>query len=469
MPAKPATTFSLDEDRARAVLMVQAFEAGSDSTALWTAEDRAWATRLARETTPAGSSDADFIAERARHALMRLAPREPALKRGLGPGLWRPRWCLFAALVGLVSGALIDQMGAAQRINLLAPPLWGLVGWNLLVYLWLLSRLLRLRMSPTLALISLRRQLQRLWSAPAPGGAPMPSFAAATPLASFAASWSRLAAKLNLARAGSLLHIAAAALGLGLMLGLYLRGLVLDYRAGWQSTFLDAHQVQALLNLLLEPAHRLSGLPVPDATGLRVTPEVRANGAAAPWIHLYATTLMAAVVLPRGLLAAASLWRARRLSQGLVLPWGDAYFERLRRARAGAAALVQVWPHGAAPSAQAALGLQALLAAELGGAMPLRLEDTTAYGDEEATPARATGAIAVALFDLASTPEPESQGRFITQLMQGGTLIVVTNESAFARRFAAMPERLAQRREAWRSFCAERGARWLSADLERSV
>ena len=33
MPAKPATTFSLDEDRARAVLMVQALEAGSDSTA----------------------------------------------------------------------------------------------------------------------------------------------------------------------------------------------------------------------------------------------------------------------------------------------------------------------------------------------------------------------------------------------------------------------------------------------------
>ena len=61
------------------------------------------------------------------------------------------------------------------------------------------------------------------------------------------------------------------------------------------------------------------------------------------------------------------------------------------------------------------------------------------------------------------------QGRFITQLMQGGTLIVVTNESAFARRFAAMPERLAQRREAWRGFCAERGARWLSADLESSV
>ncbi len=460
MPAKPATTFSLDEDRAREVLMVQAFEAGSDSTALWTAEDRAWATRLARDTTPAGSSDADFIAERARHALMRLAPREPALKRGLGPGLWQPRWYLVAALVGLVSGALIDQIGAAQRINLLAPPLWGLVGWNLLVYLWLLSRLLRLRMSPTLTLVSLRRQLQRLWSAPAGASAPM---------ASFAASWSRLAAKLNLARAGSLLHIAAAALGLGLMLGLYLRGLVLDYRAGWQSTFLDAAQVQALLNLLLEPAHRLSGLPVPDATGLRVTPEVPANGAAAPWIHLYATTLMAAVVLPRLLLAAASLWRARRCSQGLVLPWGDAYFERLRRARAGAAALVQVWPHGAAPSAQAALGLQALLATELGGAMPLRLEDATAYGDEDATPARATGATAVALFDLASTPEPESQGRFITQLMQGGTLIVVTNESAFARRFAAMPERLAQRREAWRGFCAERGAGWLSADLESSV
>ena len=41
-------------------------------------------------------------------------------------------------------------------------------------------------------------------------------------------------------RAETALHAGAAALALGLVAGLYVRGLVLDYRAGWESTFLDA-------------------------------------------------------------------------------------------------------------------------------------------------------------------------------------------------------------------------------------
>ena len=62
------------------------------------------------------------------------------------------------------------------------------------------------------------------------------------------------AAPLATARIALCLHAAAATLALGLMGGMYLRGLVLDYRAGWQSTFLQADTVQAVLSTALAPA-----------------------------------------------------------------------------------------------------------------------------------------------------------------------------------------------------------------------
>ena len=51
-----------------------------------------------------------------------------------------------------------------------------------------------------------------------------------------------------------LMHALAAALALGLIGGMYLRGLVFDVRAGWQSTFLDAGSVHAFLATALAPA-----------------------------------------------------------------------------------------------------------------------------------------------------------------------------------------------------------------------
>jgi hypothetical protein len=68
---------------------------------------------------------------------------------------------------------------------------------------------------------------------------------------------------------------------------------------------------------------------VPEVAPLRLAPGTDATASAAPWIHLYATTLALAVVLPRSLLA---LWAARRaaaLSQRFPLPLDTPYFEAL--------------------------------------------------------------------------------------------------------------------------------------------
>jgi Protein of unknown function (DUF2868) len=337
--------------------------------------------------------------------------------------------------------------------------------WNLLVYATLLLHTLGLAW-PGAAPV--RKLLQPLFQRRAPS---LKGSANAKTLLNFQRHWLQASAAPNTASAAALLHAAAAALALGMVLSLYLRGLVLDYRAGWQSTFLDAGQVQAALNLLLAPASHISGVGVPAVAGLQVLPDVAAVGPAAPWLHLYATTLAVAVVVPRLLLAAAAHWRARRLAAAIELPWHEPYFERLLLAATAVRVRVQVWPHGAGWAEPAVDTLKTVLRQHFDAELDVQLEPPTAYGDEEPRgPGKvvAGGAQQLALFDLGATPEAETQGRFIEALKRAGAVTVLTDEASFQRRFASYPERLAQRRAAWRHFCSEQRVNWLSADLSRA-
>jgi hypothetical protein len=70
----------------------------------------------------------------------RLLPRERSTARWLER---RSRLGVWSVVVGVVAaglGLLADPIGASQRINLLTPPLWGVVLWNVAVYLLLLGR-----------------------------------------------------------------------------------------------------------------------------------------------------------------------------------------------------------------------------------------------------------------------------------------------------------------------------------------
>jgi hypothetical protein len=435
----------MTETEARQVLLVQAFEAGAES-ALWTAEDRAWATRLAQQTAAADGTPERFVIDRARHALQRLLPRDAAARRWLGRRAWRPLWVPLAALAAFGAGVALDHIGAPQRVDLLSPPVWAVVAWNLVVMFGLLLP------HPS---GGLRRRLANRWRA-GEGG--------------IAALWARHAAPLSLARLGLVMHGAAAAFALGIVAGMYLRGLVLDYRAGWQSTFLDAALVQSLLTVLLAPAAALTGLAIPDVVPLRVTPGVvAATASAAPWIHLYAATLALFVVLPRGALALAAAWRARALARRFPLPLQGPYFERLRLQQQGGRARVQVLPHGLPVPAQAALGLRAALATVYGDELQLHVGPVTPYGDEETAAALAAepgATLRLALFDLGASPEGDVHGRFIDALSGPLPLLVVADEAAFRRRFGTLPDRLAERRAAWQRLADAHGAALLCADLD---
>ena len=458
--AVTADTAVLDEASARRVLLVRACEsapAGRMPAALWSADDAAWATRLANETAGEAAGADAWVVERTRHACERLLARSKPLALAAAGGGWRAAWVVLAALVGLAFGVAGDALGG-RTIDLLAPPWLAALAWNLLVYVALVVHALRRQHRP--ARLGVARRVLRAWlragSTPR-GGAPV------APLASFAADWAGRSAPLLAARATLLLHAAAAALGAGLIASMYLRGLVFDYRAGWQSTFLEPAVVHAVLATVLAPASLLTGIAVPDVAGiaaLRLVPGAIATASAAPWIHLTATTLALAVVAPRALLALASAFVAARRKRRFVIDLGEPYFQRLLTLAHRARASLLVVPHGAAPAPQAVLGLQALLARVFGDGVKIAFTPPVAYGDEDrplpATPAGTT--LRLALFDAAATPEPEAQGRLLAAL--GATqppVLLLVDLSDFERRFAAMPARVAERRAAWQQLAAAHG------------
>ncbi|MEO7117311.1 MAG: hypothetical protein ABIZ18_15835, partial [Caldimonas sp.] len=230
----------MNERQARDVTWLEAFETARPLAPSWSDEDRSWADRVALEAVDPEAPIDEFVAQRAGHALQRLGPREPVLRRLAAQRAGGGVWMAVVALVAFGFGLAIDSIGNGQRIDLLAPPFWGVLVWNLAVYLilivWPLVRLARRApqgngpiVRAMEALLRARHRLPR-----ASGGG------SATALRKFAALWLSRSRPLAALRAESALHAGAAALALGLIAGLYARGLVLDYRAVWESTFLDA-------------------------------------------------------------------------------------------------------------------------------------------------------------------------------------------------------------------------------------
>ena len=458
----------MNETSAIEVTLLQAFETAQPASPNWTADDSAWATRLASTSKAAcdtTSSDEHVIAQRAQHAMQRLLPREANAAKWLSTlTSGRPRWLLavvIASLLALFIGLMADSIGSAQRINLLAPPLWAVVLWNAAVYGWLLGHWAASWFKRRADAGALSRLAQRCmhW------GPQVPTTASSTAhsgpaLQKFAALWSQRSAPLNVTRATVLLHLGSAALALGLIGGMYLRGLVLDYRASWESTFLSTESAHAALSLLLSPAAALAKITMPDAAALNALRETQnsasmnlknTGASGAVWIHLYAVTLGFFVVLPRVALALWSGLRARWLAQHVTLPLSDEYFARLLRQHQGRSVRVAVLPYASTPNAAAQLGLRAVLSSTLGDAVDVRVATALAFGDEDNAPAllKDGSTLAVALFDLSATPEAENQGRLAQLMSAAASTVVLIDEAAFSARFTDTPDRVNQRRAAW--------------------
>ncbi|BDZ55347.1 hypothetical protein GCM10025870_24200 [Agromyces marinus] len=286
-----------------------------------------------------------------------------------------------------------------------------------------------------------------------------------TVLAGLPREWARVAAPLYSARAARVLHLAAAATALGVIAGLYLRGLVFEYRASWESTFLGAEQVRALLAVTLAPGSWITGIPVPDVAAIEA---IRAPGSenAATWMHLMAGTVAVVVIAPRLVLALAAALLERRRARRVRLPLDEPYFRRLIAGWVGEATRVRVIPYSYTLAPAARAGLDEVLARAFGNAVAT-VDEPVGWGDDERSnpmtdAAPGTPDIRLALFSLTATPEEDAHGAFLSGLGPGPALV---DESAFLARWGDDPQRRETRRAAWRELVEAHGGTPVFVDL----
>ena len=215
----------MTEDEARRFLLVRAVEAEDAGEVVLTREDRQQASVAAGEAAASdgGRRDGDeaFLVRRSDFAAGRIATRFPAAAAALRSARW-PTWLGWLVPAGaLLIGVLTNEIDNGRRLNLVAFPLLGMLGWNLAVYALLaagaLRRLTGARAPARPGLFArladpARRQLDR--HSPLGRG-----------LVRLGRDWLERSAPLSYSRTGRTLHLAAPALAAGVLLGLYGRAL----------------------------------------------------------------------------------------------------------------------------------------------------------------------------------------------------------------------------------------------------
>jgi hypothetical protein len=420
-----------------------------------------------------------MVIERTRILLGKIVARHPFVDTVLTLA-GGPAWAGWVVVtLGLLFGFVLSALDGTRRINILAFPLLGLVLWNLAVYVATFASWFRARSTTMRPRRRLPEELAHIWMGyvarqVAKSGAFHVPLAEA--LRRFTKEWFEIARPLLVARATRVFHLSAVAVGLGLIAGLYVRGIAFDYQAGWESTFFDAPRVRTLLSVIYGPASFLTGIPIPDVAYVETIRWKDGAGGerAARWMHLLAATVALYVVLPRLMLALVGTISISRWSRRVPLPSSlTAYFRIAFGVLGGVVgrALVTVIPYAYEPSAAARAGLRTLLPGALGENIALDARAPVRYGDEDEflQGLGNTGKpdIVVLLFNLAATPEEENHGAVIAGVRDWLTanrliaqLLVLVDEGPYAARMAAdgaTDARVPERRNAWQEFVAARG------------
>jgi len=326
----------------RDVTLAQAIERADDARTLVSQTEWDEATRQAVDAARGRGvlrvGVADVVVPRAAAIVDRAAGRDTtvALLRQAGT---QARWLARGLpLLALLLGLVLDRVANAHQVDLLSPPLLLVLGWNLIVYALLLWHAWHARHAPAtheppaspsaLHQWLLRRQ--------AHAGRRARRGLAARVATDFITHWSERTRARFTQQAAAVLHLCAAAWAAGIALSLLLRGLVVSYRFGWESTFLDATQVHAIVGVLFAPLTLLFGLTPFSPQEVAATQNFAGEGVAgARWVWMYVGLLALVVVLPRLLLAAWAHWRQVQWARQCTLDTRGSDFDTLRQALPG--------------------------------------------------------------------------------------------------------------------------------------
>ena len=270
-------------------------------------------------------------------------------------------WALPICFAALIMGLGTNLLGSAEKIHVVRNPVFVLVAWNLIVYLTLLIFfLLGKRINPEAPVFaSSQGKLEP--------GYPIDRFRDHKPkqkpqapwvvkylipgvwqffhkmvfgfqeqktlawvIRRFSSHWFSVAGQLVAVRWRRLLHLASLFLAMGAVAGMYFRGLFQGYQVVWDSTFMTHEEtVSRLIHVLFGPSLWVSNL-----LGLGLATEINVGRLLLPqgdnaeaWIHLFAITVVIAIVIPRVLLAIGQSRQLNRLSNDIALPLDTYYGE----------------------------------------------------------------------------------------------------------------------------------------------
>ena len=474
------------ERAAQAVLLARSFEAADPDGVLLSNEDRQAATDEGR----AAGGTLDLQSEtRAEALLATLAGRVRSLARVRAWTRVSGVLLVPVLVVALCAGLFTNALGPSRHVNLLAFPLLALLAWNLTLYALL----------PLGSLVRIGRR----GSDSAPNGGngagstsemgflgavawwigeftlervrtpdPREAEVVTRGLAAYWSVWSVASLATSVARLRGLLHVGAAMLATGVVLGMYVRGLGLEFRATWESTFLSADTVASILGFVLGPASAWLGYPLPDAVGLQAMAAPDGSAPAAPWIHMWTFTTTGVVVLPRLVLATVQFARAAALSRSVPVDPVAGSFRALLVAERGADVRVDVHPYSYKPGSRSLETLRELLHDLFGLEARIDVRDTVAYGTELARPEDRPTCVVV-VYGLVQSPEREVHGRYLEEWMEGKgdpQVLAVVDAASWHERFDGDAEqRKSERSRAWDRVLREVDLTALHVDLSRPL
>ncbi len=465
----------MDESAARQVMLVRAIESTDATRQILSDDDRVYASQSAQALAQwdASSSQAPvtpalFLQKRAGLILKRIEERTPSFGTLTASKTSLRSLANALPVIALLAGALADRISDPHRVDLLSAPLLLIIAWNLAVYALLLVWWLAPASWVPPAHSGWRVRLANI-KASIPAKLPKPLVAATS---TFAAEWLAASAPLTRARLQRAIHFSAAAFALGAVISLYARGLLSQYQAGWESTFLDAQQVHTALSVLFLPAmavFQLPGFSLAQVQALGL-PQSGVAAAGAQWVHLYGGTLLLLVILPRLALGGVARWKEKKLSTNFPVDLRHPYFRKLTQNIGPALpAVLRVFPYSFTVDEARDKGLNSVAKLLLGERASVMLRPSTGYGQ---TPAGLPGsgnpdnpdvALTVVLFNLNATPEQENHGAFLDQFVQPGGpgFSVLVDESGYLERMGGQNTGAARTQERialWRDFCAQHKA-----------
>jgi hypothetical protein len=337
---------ALTEDAAAKIVLIRSIEE-CDPRA-FSEELRARAFVAAQDAEPGLSS----IERYAARLFVHLSPwYQSILQLAKIPAPWTFPVCFAAFLLGLATNLL----GPARQIHVIRNPIFILIAWNLLVFLTLFVLFLRrkIKTQQVTSIVPAANTVESLRISSRSNQSKVPwvvkhllpgvwhffhrmIFAVreqrnlAQIMRRFSHHWFSVAGALVVSRWRRLLHLGSVFIATGAVAGMYFRGLFQGYRVVWDSTFIvEQESVATFIRVLFAPSLWISNL-----FGLGLANRISVDRLLTPggdeadgWIHLFAISVLLAVVLPRLALAAWQSSRIRRLSGNLALPLDHYYGE----------------------------------------------------------------------------------------------------------------------------------------------